>query len=75
MPFHYPLFSGRCKRSEGRHPYRIKYELCFSNRNSLSLSLSGLVNLMGSFFFFFAGFPAFPTVMDINQIREILPHR
>lgn len=24
---------------------------------------------------FFAGFEAFPTVMDINQIREILPHR
>lgn len=23
----------------------------------------------------FTGYPAFPTVMDINQIREILPHR
>jgi len=38
-----------------------------------------LVNLMGSFLIFcflsFAGYAAFPTVMDINQIREILPHR
>lgn len=25
--------------------------------------------------FCFAGYPAFPTVLDINQIREILPHR
>lgn len=23
----------------------------------------------------FAEYPAFPTVMDVNQIREILPHR
>lgn len=31
------------------------------------------------YFYFFihglAGFPAFPTVLDINQIRDILPHR
>jgi hypothetical protein len=27
------------------------------------------------FFTFVSGFPAFPTVLDINQIRDILPHR
>ncbi|RWW21635.1 hypothetical protein BHE74_00025165 [Ensete ventricosum] len=43
--------------------------------------------IYGSFFLFFSllkdlsftgyfeGFPPFPTVMDINQIRNILPHR
>ena len=27
------------------------------------------------FFLIVSGFPAYPTVLDINQIREILPHR
>jgi 3-hydroxyacyl-[acyl-carrier-protein] dehydratase len=57
----------------------IPIESSMSFALQLSLSLSGLVNLMGSFLIFcflsFAGYAAFPTVMDINQIREILPHR
>ena len=51
----------------------IELSTYFASKISLfSLSLS--LNWVG-FNFFFTGYAAFPTVMDINQIREILPHR
>ena len=50
----------------------IELSTYFASKTSLFLILFLLIGLVS---IFFTGYAAFPTVMDINQIREILPHR
>jgi hypothetical protein len=47
----------------------------FSQLHALALSLCLTLLIAVSLKYNFAEYPAYPTVMDINQIREILPHR
>ena len=59
---------------------RVCFSFTFLNSNSLLFAQSlkkkkkSLFSKFNSWSFS-AEYPAFPTVMDINQIREILPHR
>lgn len=61
--------------SSAETPIELSTNLYGSEQNCTNLFSSPSCLKLLMCLFLFSEYPAFPTVMDINQIREILPHR